>query len=59
MEHFLAKEWTRSHQLKRGGGCTFISLDGTSAEPFYAEQPADELTPEKLYDRRWALAFIG
>jgi len=58
MEHFLAKEWQRAHRLKRGGGCTFLSLDDASAETLYREEPADELTAEKLYDRRWALALL-
>jgi RNA polymerase sigma-70 factor (ECF subfamily) len=58
MEHFLAKEWQRAHRLKRGGGVTFLSLDDVSAETLYREEPADELTAERLYDRRWALALL-
>ncbi len=58
MEHFLAKEWQRAHRLKRGGEITFFSLDDESAETLYRQEPADEFSAEKLYDRRWALALL-
>jgi RNA polymerase sigma-70 factor (ECF subfamily) len=58
MEHFLAKEWQRAHRIKRGGEVTFLSLDDRSAETLEREEPADEVTAEKLYDRRWALALL-
>src|ERR1041385_6743159 len=32
LEHFLANEWRNAHAQKRGGGATFVSLEGESAE---------------------------
>jgi len=32
LEHFLAREWTRAHAQKRGGGQPLFSLDETDAE---------------------------
>src|SRR5438552_2102651 len=32
LQHFLAREWTRAHAQKRGGGQTLFSLDETDAE---------------------------
>lgn len=58
MEHFLAKEWQRAHRLKRGGGQVFVSIDAEDAEGTLRGEPADELTAETLYDRRWALALL-
>jgi RNA polymerase sigma-70 factor (ECF subfamily) len=58
MEHFLAKEWRRAHRLKRGGGQSFVSIDAQDAEGTWRAEPVDELTAEKLYDRRWALALL-
>jgi RNA polymerase sigma factor (sigma-70 family) len=57
LNHFLAKEWRRSHAAKRGGGQVLISLDDT-AEARYAQEPASNVTPEKLYERRWALSLF-
>lgn len=58
LEHFLAKEWTRERRLKRGGGQSIISLELENAEGLREIEPSDDLTPEKLYDRRWAFAVL-
>ena len=57
MNHFLAKHWRQAHTLKRGGGKTFVSLDDT-AEGRYALEAASDLTPEKIYERRWAWSLF-
>jgi RNA polymerase sigma-70 factor (ECF subfamily) len=57
VNHFLANEWRRSQAAKRGGGQPVISLDAT-AEGRYAQETASTLTPEKLYQRRWALSLF-
>jgi RNA polymerase sigma factor (sigma-70 family) len=57
MNHFLAKDWRHAHTLKRGGGKTFVSLDDT-AERRYVSEPASDLTPEKIYERRWAWSLF-
>ncbi len=54
MDHFLTNDWRRAHTFKRGGGRQLVSLDDT-AETRYSSASADHLTPEKLYQRRWAL----
>jgi RNA polymerase sigma-70 factor (ECF subfamily) len=56
MKHFLANEWNKAHAQKRGGRCAVISLDDDTAERCYADEPV--ATPEKLFDRRWALALL-
>ena len=58
MKHFLANEWNRSQRQKRGGGSAHFSLDVASAEDRYQLDPADELTPENIYERRWAETLI-
>jgi RNA polymerase sigma-70 factor (ECF subfamily) len=35
-----------------------MSLDLAAAEGRYQHEPADELTPERLYERRWALTVL-
>lgn len=58
MRHFLANEWDRAHRLKRGGGQTILSLDAQSAEARYAREPADPVTADRVFERRWALTLI-
>jgi RNA polymerase sigma-70 factor (ECF subfamily) len=57
-EHFLAKEWRRGHCQKRGGGCTIVSLNDGSADTRGLPEPADWLTPEKMFDRQWAFTVL-
>jgi len=56
--HFLANERDRARAKKRGGGRPILSLDAGDAEGRYCAEPADALTPEKLFERRWALALL-
>jgi len=58
LEHFLAKEWTRAHRIKRGGGQTIIEWDGCDPEERYKLEPADDWTAERIYERRWALTVL-
>ena len=56
LKHYLADERDRAKALKRGGAQLAISLDAIEAEERYALEPRDELSPDHLFDRRWALA---
>lgn len=55
LKHYLANEWDKSQRLKRGGGATLLSLD---AEERYRVEPAHQLSPDKLYDRAWAVTLL-
>ncbi len=57
LNHFLANEWDRSNRLKRGSGQPLLSLDDT-AENRYNLEPVTNLTPDKLYERHWALTLL-
>jgi RNA polymerase sigma-70 factor (ECF subfamily) len=58
MRHFLANEWDRANRLKRGGGQAVLSLDAESAEARYALEPADRMTADRIFERRWALTLL-
>jgi len=58
LKNFLADEHDRAMALKRGGGQKIISFDAEDAETKYRRQPEDHQTPDKLFDKRWALALI-
>ena len=55
----MANEWHRANRLKRGGGLEAISIAGDEAETRYLSALADPMTPEKAYDREWALALLA
>jgi len=57
-KRFLANEWNREHAAKRGGGAAALSLDEDAAEGRYRAELADTLTPEKLFDRSWAVMLL-
>jgi len=56
--HFLANERDHAQAQKRGGGRTILSLDFHDADQRYSHEPADTLTPQRLFDRRWALLLL-
>jgi RNA polymerase sigma factor (sigma-70 family) len=58
MRHFLVNEWDRARRLKRGGGETVLSLDAQTAEARYALEPADSMTADRIFERRWALTLL-
>ena len=59
LNHFLASEWDRVRAQKRGGGKPAISLNAEAAETRYKLEPADTLTAERIYERRWALTLLS
>jgi len=59
MKHFMANAHREAAALKRGGGEKPLSLDFDEAETRYRSQPADDRTPETIYEREWALAVIA
>jgi len=58
LNHFLSNERDRSRTKKRGGGRKILNLDGATAEQRYARELIDSATPEKIFDRQWALTLL-
>jgi RNA polymerase sigma-70 factor (ECF subfamily) len=58
MNNFATNEWNKRRALKRGGQCQMVSLDEATAEGLYRNEPVDSLTPEKLFERRWAFTLM-
>lgn len=58
LKHFLANEWDKANRQKRGGGVEHLSLDWQSAEEHYQLDPPDPASPDRLFDREWALALL-
>jgi len=59
LKHFLANEWDKSRRQKRGGGEVPLSLDWQTADTQFQVASTAEPSPDKAFDREWALALLG
>ena len=55
--NFQRDETIHAHTQKRGGG-RVVSLAALSAEAAYRAEGVDHLTPDRWFERRWALTFV-
>ncbi len=58
LKYFLVDEQRRAMAVKRGKGRRLISLDELHAEEQINMEPADPITAEMIYERRWALTVL-
>jgi|CXWL01.1.fsa_nt_gi RNA polymerase sigma-70 factor (ECF subfamily) len=58
LKNFLANQRHKVRAEKRGGGKAVLSLDFDSGESRYQIEPSHDLTPEKLFERRWVLTLL-
>ena len=59
LKHFLANEWDKAQAQKRGGGAAHLSLDWQTADTKFQVAAANEPSPDKAFDREWALALLA
>jgi RNA polymerase sigma factor (sigma-70 family) len=59
LQNYLSNEAERARCLKRGGRAEIVYLDIERAEERYSVEPVETLTPEKIFDARWAMALLG
>src|SRR5262249_45025008 len=55
---FLINEWAKERAVKRGGGQSIIPFDKNATEGRYLAEPAEDATPETLFEKRWALTLL-
>jgi RNA polymerase sigma factor (sigma-70 family) len=58
LTHFLSNERDRVRAAKRGGGQQIISLDAIQAEEMRQLEPRHDLSPDKVFDMRWAMTVL-
>jgi RNA polymerase sigma-70 factor (ECF subfamily) len=58
IKRFLLNDFDYRNAQKRGGGRPVLSLDEELAEGRYLGEAASDETPERIFDRRWALTAL-
>jgi DNA-directed RNA polymerase specialized sigma24 family protein len=56
--YFLADHRDHDRALKRGGSIRVLSIDSEDAETRYRHEPAHNDTPDRLFERDWAVSLI-
>jgi DNA-directed RNA polymerase specialized sigma24 family protein len=56
--NFAAKQRRSAQAQKRGGGCTFISLDAETEEAHHLQSAAGSVSAEQLFARQWAMTLL-
>ena len=57
LKFFVADEEDRQRASKRGGGAV-VSLEFSAGEERYQREPSHDETPERIFERRWALSVL-
>ena len=57
LKFFVADEEDRQRARKRGGG-VLVPFAFSSGEERYQREPAHDETPERIFERRWALSLL-
>ena len=58
LKNFVANERDRAQSQKRGGGAAVVPLEVDAAEGRFQLEPRTDETPERLFDRQWALVLL-
>jgi RNA polymerase sigma-70 factor (ECF subfamily) len=57
-KNYHSNERARQSAEKRGGGKSIVSFDELQAENRYQHEPQNNLSPEKLYEQKWAASLL-
>ena len=58
IHRFPLNEMDRDRALRRGGGAVILPMEVEAAEGRYRREPSHGITPEAIYERRWALTVL-
>jgi RNA polymerase sigma-70 factor (ECF subfamily) len=56
--HYMARHHERERAVRRGGGRVAIPIDALAAESRFGGELGHDLTPERIFERRWALTLL-
>ncbi len=58
-DHYLSNRRDHDRAAKRGGTVSIVSMDRRDAEGRYRRETSHQMTPERLFEREWALALLA
>jgi RNA polymerase sigma factor (sigma-70 family) len=58
LRHFLSNERDWHQAVKRGGKVPHVPFELDNGERMYQLEPANDMTPERIYERRWTLTVL-
>ncbi|HOW65735.1 MAG TPA: sigma-70 family RNA polymerase sigma factor [Candidatus Paceibacterota bacterium] len=58
LKHFVSDQKDKASAQKRGGGRQLISWELAEAEHRFFREPAEDESPDRLYERRWASVLL-
>src|SRR4051812_2194488 len=58
LANYLSNRRSWERRIKRGGKVRILSIDFRDAEGRYLQEPMHAATPERLFERRWALTVL-
>lgn len=58
LKNFLINEWQKASAAKRGGPQSFRPVAWEEAENRYLAEPSRDLTPDQLFEKRWAVTIV-
>ena len=58
LKRFMANAWDRTSRPKRRESLESLSIDDEDTETRYLAEEADNLPPEKAYERQWAMTLL-
>ena len=59
LKHFVSNQQASASAIKRGGSSQILSIDIETAEGKYSREPDFGLSPDKLFERSWALEILN
>lgn len=59
LTNFMANQHDKATAVKRGGGAPHFSFEFHKGEQRFLQEPADTQTPDKRYQRRWAVTLLN
>src|SRR5687768_5971940 len=59
LKFFVSNQQAKERALKRGGGICFVAIDAETEDGLLPNEPITHLTPERLFDRRWARLVLA
>jgi RNA polymerase sigma-70 factor (ECF subfamily) len=58
LRHFMSNARDARHASKRGGNCPHVSFDLEAGERIVELDSVDDLSPDRIYERRWVMTVI-